>query len=98
VRVLIVDDDPLVLRAAARALKSLGWEAVTSQEPCRPVNVDVVLTDWQPFGPQMLEWCLFSAVPVVVMTGCPEAVDRTVTVVPKPFTGAALDAALRSAR
>lgn len=63
-KVLIVDDDPLVLKAAARALKSLGWTVTASQVPTRPVNVDAVLTDWQPFGPQMLEWCLFAAVPV----------------------------------
>ena len=76
----------------------MGWTVTTSPTPLKPENVDVVLTDWQPFGPQMLELCLFSAVPAVVMTGAPEAVDRTVTIVEKPFTGAALDAALRSAR
>jgi DNA-binding response OmpR family regulator len=97
-KVLIVDDDPLILRAAARDLRALGWTVETSQVPTKPSNVDVVLTDWQPWGPQMLELCLFAATPVVVMTGAPETVNRNVIVVEKPFTGEALDAALRRAR
>lgn len=97
-KVLIVDDDPLILRAAARSLRALGWTVETSDVPLKPSGMDVVLTDWQPWGPQMLELCLFAAVPVVVMTGAPETVNRNVIVVEKPFTGEALDAALRRAR
>lgn len=97
-KVLIVDDSPEQLRAVSRALTRLGWSVQTSETPLHPCNVDVVLTDWQPHGPAMLEQCLFAAVPVVVFTSDVDLVDSTVPVVSKLSPIADLDRALRSVR
>ena len=95
--VLIVDDDPVMLRATARCLRSLGWTVSTSEKPI-PIasDVDVVLADWDPHGRMMIQVCLLAGCPVVVYTGAPDSVDVPVTVLPKPSEQEAIDKALRS--
>jgi CheY-like chemotaxis protein len=76
--VLLVDDNPLILRANARALRDRGWAVFTTEDP--PVApeaysaVDVVLTDWHcgrdgHGGEQVARDCLIAGVPCVVYTG-----------------------------
>lgn len=98
-KVLIVDDEPELLRATARALRACGWEVSVSPGPIDPKGYDVALLDWQPYGPRMLLGCLAFDVPFVIYTAaelplqnCPPC-----PVVAKPYAIADLDAALRGA-
>jgi DNA-binding response OmpR family regulator len=95
-RVLIVDDEPLMLRATARALRTRGWEVDTASSAADTLireNHDVVLTDWDPHGPSVLAYALMVKTPVVVYTADPdkamaEIVTHTgevIRVVTKPF-------------
>jgi two-component system, OmpR family, KDP operon response regulator KdpE len=50
-RVLVVDDEPALLRVLARDLRMLGWETVTATDPdvamelVRGPGIDAVVTD-----------------------------------------------------
>lgn len=48
--ILIVDDQPMVLRAISRALRSHGFDVLTALDPVEAAKlydlVDVVLSDW----------------------------------------------------
>lgn len=100
--VLIVDNEPLVLKATARLLESKGWQVdtITSTpwtEDCE--TVDIVLADWQPNGLGTVKSCNEAGVPVVVFTGGDiyevwRAVPG-VEVLRKPVSGDELDSALR---
>lgn len=70
--VLIVDDNPLVARATARALRGVGWRAghnttlAGMEEEPRP---DAIVCDWEPYGPTVINQ--IKGVPIVVFTGNP---------------------------
>ena len=81
-RVLVVDDDSLVRRSAARALENAGFivvplaEAQTAIEHVRRGGVDGVLSDIQMPGMDGIDLlravrALDSDLPVVLMTGQP---------------------------
>jgi two-component system KDP operon response regulator KdpE len=49
-RVLVVDDEPALLRVLARDLRTLGWETVTATDPAvamelMSAGIDAVVTD-----------------------------------------------------
>jgi len=99
-RVLIVDDDPLSLRATSRVLKAAGWDVDTTVDAPSIADAnryDVVLTDWQPLGPETLSACHDAGTPVVVFTGSPDRAPAGVAVLAKPVNSIELDATLSAA-
>ena len=96
-KILVVDDDALVLKAVARDLRIAGWEPVLSTLPVNPVSEDVVLADWNPYGPKMVELAKRWNVPVVVFTAEPEWVPPGLAVVTKPWKSEELQVALCAA-
>ena len=96
-RVLVVDDDAVLLRAVARELKAAGWQVDTRTEPGWTSAPDVLLADWDPHGPLTTGSARKLGVPFVVMTGNDALVLPGVTIVRKPWQPGELDAALRAA-
>ena len=86
-----------MLSTVKRILKMFGWEVITSTEPMSPNGFDIVLTDWNPHGQKMIDWCELRGVPVVIFTGDPIAPPQEYTIIPKPFNSIHLDSALRRA-
>ena len=84
-RVLLVDDDTVVLRVTARRLSSLGCSVTTAsgveaalEEVRAPLGLDVVLTDYRlcdATGAELVDR-LGRRVPVVLFTGDVDAVPR----------------------
>lgn len=75
-KVLIVDDDEMLLRATARGLKARGWTVSTASGSVVPSRelAEVALLDWEPHGPDMAKRCQLAGIPFVVYTGnFPEA-------------------------
>ncbi len=79
-RVLLVDDDPTILRVLAKIVSSRGWEpllAGSGQEALsslRRADVDVVVTDFSMPGMDGLELLgeirkSWDALPVILVTG-----------------------------
>jgi DNA-binding NtrC family response regulator len=95
-KLLIVDDEPMILKATARALKSFGWNVITSEVPHSPssLGADIVLTDWRPYGPRMLELSKHDNIPVVVFTSDDTGIPKSVLVLPKPISVEELSVAL----
>ena len=99
-RVLVVDDDAVLLRAVARELRAAGWEVRTIDIRCTPQRgeYDVALLDWNPLGPEMAVRCLDVGLKFAIFTadedvhGFPD-----VPIVRKPWQPGELDAALRAA-
>lgn len=83
-KLLIVDDEALILRATARLFKN-DYQVITANTAREAEMlmdlVDVVLTDWNPLGPKVLEEC---KKPVVVFTANPQDCDAPVRVLEKP--------------
>ena len=101
-RVLVVDDNDLMLRATARLLRQLGYEVTTTDEAVGEIDAgryDVALVDWQPLGPAAVDACMRSRTPFVVMSADPDSVpaELRLAVVSKPFVAEQLDAALSAA-
>ena len=100
-RVLVIDDDPMILKAVSRELRAAGWEVrVATVEPIGGsewAGIDVLLTDWEPGGEDALAVATYGNVPAVVMTGNDALVLPGVTIVRKPWQPGELDAALRAA-
>ena len=95
-KVFIVDDDPMLLRAAGKALALDGWDVERSLKAADiPEGTDVVLADWHPHGLEMTRKAKAADAPVVIMTGDYRVNLDPWTVVPKPFTAAELSSALR---
>lgn len=110
-RVLIVDDEPLVLRVLARVVKESGYEVGTAEtgvlalvkfQECR---WDVVLTDHRMPGLSgddlaVSIWTMSPDTPVVLMSGDPaqvKSLHRFHAVVVKPFQSAEMLKVLASA-
>jgi len=71
-RVLVVDDEPLMLRAVKRSLAARGFDVATlERNPWAEElqSVDAVLTDWAPYGMDTVLACQEVGRPVVVYTG-----------------------------
>ena len=71
-RLLIVDDDEVMLRAVSSQLRRAGWphwRIETSSTPVDPSGFDVALLDWVPYGETMAAWCRSWRIPFVVFTG-----------------------------
>ena len=96
-RVLVVDDDPAILRAVSRELKAAGWQVDTRTEPGWMSAPDVLLADWDPHGPLTTESARKLGVPFVVMTGNDALVLPGVAIVRKPWQPGDLDSVLREA-
>ena len=96
-RVLVVDDDPSILRSVRRQLERAGWKVTTSESPIPCAGFEVVLTDWSPWGEQMCKQAEAYDVPVVVFTADPTNVTVRVAVVSKPWGADELEATLRGA-
>jgi len=96
-RLLVIDDDPAMLRATARVLRSLGWDVTTSETPIACEGYSCVLSDWSPWGNRVCWQAKVAGVPVVVFTADPGNVNLPVPVVAKPYDAAVLDAELRKA-
>ena len=97
-KILIIDDDLMMLRATARALRSFGWDVATSCAPIDPVGSCVVLSDWHPHGREMIRRCKLANIPIVIFTGTPDDVHVHVPIVAKPFDAQNLNDILRKAR
>lgn len=96
-RILIVDDDSVMLRAASRELSHAGHACFTTTQPPPVIvkgSLDVALLDWSPHGPAMIELCKTAGVPFVVFTADPDRVTTGLAVVSKPYERGALEAAL----
>ena len=101
-RVLVVDDDAVLLRTVARELRSDGWDVTTSAVPVDLagfVGFDCALLDVEPHGPEMAAVCRAAGVPVVFMTGNDDRADELRSgrekVIDKPWQSGELDAALK---
>ena len=70
-RVLIVEDDALVLKATKRQLETKGWEVDTATSTPWPedIKADVVLADWTPYGRDTVLAAREAGVRTVVYTG-----------------------------
>jgi len=98
-RVLYVDDERLMLTAIKRQLERLGHEVVTADHPredLRNVEVDVILADWNPHGPAMLDMARLRTLPVVVYSAAPPCNTGALTLT-KPCSSDDLVAALKEA-
>lgn len=103
-RVLIVDDDAALRRTFARCLRGMGWRVDLADGPdeafrqltCAPTP-DVVLSDWDMPGGGGARVLELSQVPVVILTGNPDAPPSTVRVLCKPSELEVIDAELRAA-
>ena len=101
-RVLVVDDDVILLRTVARELRGAGHEVVAFDDavkvtPTDLANADVALLDWSPHGPAMVNACRAACVPFVVFTGTPEEVPPGIPMVTKPWDRKGLESALQVA-
>jgi len=87
-KILIIDDDLLVCRATARALKAKGHEVTYSMRPDIDwtLGFDAALLDWDPHGPHCVDLCEGHGIPYVIYTGRPEAVPECYRVIAKPAT------------
>jgi hypothetical protein len=71
-RLLIVDDDPVMLRTLVRSFKRWGWEVSAYRSPPptnAPLDYDVALIDWRPWGPRMTVACTVAKLPHIIFTG-----------------------------
>ena len=104
-RLLIVDDDALMLKVTKEALRREGWPAwqiTTSETLYTPRGFDVVLADWTPHGENMAALCIAFSIPFVVFSGgdlehIREVVPEGTPVFGKPYKTPELVAALLSA-
>jgi CheY-like chemotaxis protein len=109
-RVLVVDDDPLVLLGTSAMIEDLGHEPVEARSGSQALStaqnerIDVVLTDLTMPGMSGLELAtslraIDPALPVVIVTGHSEEVGGRADLprLSKPFTLAALAGALSAA-
>ena len=74
--VLMVDDMPRVLDAITKLFKwSEGWTMVTADTVDRAREllgtVDAVITDWNPYGPDVCAMCAEAGVPFAIMSLAP---------------------------
>jgi DNA-binding response OmpR family regulator len=97
-KVLVVDDEQMMLRAVTRELKMAGWEVTTSVSPVSASGYDAALLDLEPHGVAMIQNCGAASVPFVIFTGNVEkAVELRAAgkvVIDKPWQLGELDAAL----
>ena len=100
-RVLVIDDDPMILKAVSRELRAAGWEVITAGSPTVIGRVDIALLDVEPYGAAMAHGCLDTHTLYVFMTGNDTAASELRaagnTVIAKPWAQGELDAALRAA-
>lgn len=77
-RILIVDDDPALLRTMERALKAYGLDVVTAEDGESASVIlgehrfDAILSDWEfpkGGGQRMLDSVVFYGVPVIIYSG-----------------------------
>jgi len=99
--VLVIDDDAMILRGTARALKGLDWCVLVAGGPTQAVplygQADVVLSDWDMPDGGGLQVLREAPVPVVIYTGRPDAQPEGTRVLTKPTEVAEIDRALREA-
>lgn len=93
IKLLIIDDNEKVARSVSRLFGAPMFSALYRTTLDLNVEHDVVLADWHPFGPAVLE---LSKKPVVVFTSDPDAVPENVPCVTKPGDTASLVEALTS--
>lgn len=97
-RVLYVDDEPMMLRMVGRALRGRGWSVFCAQTPEQAVwDLDVVIADWNPYGPEIVRRAKEGGMPVVVFSGDPGDVPSDLRVVDKLAGISALEEALEKA-
>ena len=101
-RILVVDDDVILLRTVTRELESFGHEVVALDDAAKVTptdlsNAHVALLDWQPYGPVMVASCQATGVPFVVFTGTPEDVPAEMLVMTKPWDPTKLELMLQVA-
>ncbi len=98
VHVIVVDDDPLQVRALTRVLRGAGYTvsgSVDGDFTLGSSERQVVLTDWDPLGPVVVATCRRTGIPVVVLTGGDlEAADVDAPVLRKPLNLAELVSAI----
>lgn len=85
---LIIDNDPLLLRAATRVFRGMGWSVKpvliskgTDDQARAAIKVphDVILCDWDlGRGIKALDVTSLSDKPVVIWSGRPETIDASV--------------------
>ena len=99
-KLLIIDDDLLVCRAAVRALKAKGHEVEYATAPW-DVNwtrtFDAALLDWNPHGLHCSVLCEGHGIPYVIYTGRPESVLEGYRVLAKPASADEICEALEAA-
>lgn len=103
-RILIVDDDELVLRALARLLRRRGHDVIATVDSVTAILVtedrraDVALldVDMPVRGPE-LAGMLHPSCPVVFHTGNPAAAPRGARVLTKPASIESIESTLRAA-
>jgi len=104
-RVLIIDDDPVLLRTVARELTATGWDCSTSTVLVDPkiAPADVYLLDVEPHAETMMVRCKAAdpPIPYVLITGNGVEAERLraagETVIDKPWRQDEIDSALRAA-
>lgn len=104
-RILVIDDDSLVLSATADLLNDLGYSVVEANSALRGLEIlendprfDVVITDYAMPGMTGLVFIerlkvLYPGLPCILATGfadAPELLEAAVVRLAKPFTQAAL--------
>lgn len=98
-RVLVIDDDAVLLRTVARELRAAGWTVDARTEPGWVDKPDVALIDWDPHGKVATEAARKMGVPYVVFTGNDVVADALRAagdaVVDKPWQSGELDAELK---
>ena len=88
-RILVVDDEPLVLRSMERVLRRIGYEVLSCRAPeealacfeSEPQSFDVVVTDYMMphmTGIQLSERLIATRpdVPILLISGSPAQVDK----------------------
>ncbi len=93
-----MDDEPMMLRVVGRTLGARGWRVFGAQTPKGAYwDVDVVIADWDPYGPEVVRRARELGLPVVVFSGDPGNVPSGLRVVDKPSGIDALVKALEEA-
>ena len=103
--ILVVDDDPMIVRALVRYLRGYGYNVVSAPDPNNAIKyykeIDAAISDWQmPYGGglRVLQEC---PAPVIIHSGIAERlpkdlIKKAAVVLAKPATPEELNAALQT--